>query len=73
MTTIDVRAEMNGIVARVLVEKGRKVNEGDELMILESMKMEIPLIAPCDGVLLECPVSEDDAVDEGQLLAVIGC
>ena len=68
----EVRAEITANVWQVRTEVGAVVKEGDELMILESMKMEIPVTAPIDGVVTELRVASDDQVQEGDVLAVIG-
>jgi acetyl-CoA carboxylase biotin carboxyl carrier protein len=55
------------------VQVGQAVAEGDTLLIVESMKMEIPVTnAPCAGVVQALDVAEGDAVADGQLLALIG-
>jgi acetyl-CoA carboxylase biotin carboxyl carrier protein len=51
---------------------GDSLQEEDVILILESMKMEIPVEAPCAGSLTEIRVSEGDNVEEGTVLAVIG-
>jgi acetyl-CoA carboxylase biotin carboxyl carrier protein len=65
---IEIRAEMDANVWQVLVESGQTVAEDDELMILESMKMEIPVIAPCDGTIASVDVGESDSVKRGATL-----
>ena len=67
-----LRAEMAANVWKVLVTPGQSVAEGDTVVILESMKMEIPVIAEAAGVVAALPVSEGDVVNEGDLLAEIG-
>ncbi len=66
----EVRAEMVANVWKVVVAEGETVSDGDTLVILESMKMEIPVIAEDDGVVA-IKVAEGDAVQEGDLIAVI--
>ena len=68
----EVRAEMVANVWKVVVAEGDKVADGDTLVILESMKMEIPVVAETDGTLAELAVNEGDVVQEGDLIAVIG-
>ena len=68
----EVRAEITANVWQVRTEVGAAVKVGDELMILESMKMEIPVTAPVDGTVTELRVAPDDQVQEGDVLAVIG-
>jgi acetyl-CoA carboxylase biotin carboxyl carrier protein len=67
----EIRAEMVANVWKVVKATGDAVEEGDTLVILESMKMEIPVIAESDGVLRELAVGEGDVVQEGDLIAVI--
>ncbi len=67
----ELRAEMVANVARVVVAAGDKVPAGGMVVILESMKMEIPVEAPCGGRLAEIRVQEGDNVEEGAILAVI--
>ncbi|WP_449064920.1 biotin/lipoyl-binding carrier protein [Planomonospora algeriensis] len=67
----EVRAEMVANVWKVLVKEGDTVEDGDTLVILESMKMEIPVIAEDDGVLAQLKVAEGDVIQEGDLIAVI--
>ncbi|MFF0248401.1 biotin/lipoyl-binding carrier protein [Streptosporangium sandarakinum] len=67
----EVRAEMVANVWKVLVAEGDTVEDGDTLVILESMKMEIPVIAEDDGVVVQLKVAEGDVIQEGDLIAVI--
>ena len=67
----DVRAEMVSTVYQVVVSAGDEVKEGDTLVILESMKMEIPVLAEGAGTLAKLHVAEGDVVQEGDLIATI--
>jgi acetyl-CoA carboxylase biotin carboxyl carrier protein len=67
----EVRAEITANVWQVRTEVGAQVAEGDELVILESMKMEIPVTAPGDGVVTELRVAPEDKVQEGDVVAVL--
>jgi acetyl-CoA carboxylase biotin carboxyl carrier protein len=67
----EVRAEMVANVWKVLVAAGDSVEDGDTLVILESMKMEIPVIAEASGTIAELRVNEGDVVQEGDIIAVI--
>ena len=67
----EVRAEITANVWQVRVEVGQSVDVGDELVILESMKMEIPVMAPLAGTIAALAVAPDDQVTEGDLIAVI--
>jgi biotin carboxyl carrier protein len=68
---IEVESEVAGNVWKVEVEVGDSVAEGDVLIILESMKMEIPVESPAAGTIAEILVAPEDAVEEDQLLAVL--
>jgi biotin carboxyl carrier protein len=59
-------------VWKVLVSQGDHVEEGDTLVILESMKMEIPVLAETAGVITKLHVAEGDVVQEDELIAEIG-
>lgn len=63
-----IRAEMVASVHSVLMAEGDAVVIGDTLVILESMKMEIPVESPCDGVIVALHVVPEESVQEGQLL-----
>jgi acetyl-CoA carboxylase biotin carboxyl carrier protein len=67
----EVRAEMTANVWQVPAVVGQIVAEGDVLVILESMKMEIPVEAPKAGTVSEVRVKPDDQVQEGAVLVVI--
>jgi biotin carboxyl carrier protein len=67
----EVRAEMVANVWKVVVRQGDSVEEGDTLVILESMKMEIPVVTESAGTVSELKVSEGDVIQEGDVIAVI--
>ena len=67
----EVLAEMVANVWKVLASPGDAVSAGDALMILESMKMEIPVESPMDGVVTEVRVREGGVVQEGDIVAVV--
>jgi acetyl-CoA carboxylase biotin carboxyl carrier protein len=67
----DVEAQIAGSVWKIERAVGDVVKEEDVLMILESMKMEIPVEAPCAGRIREIRVREGQAIEEGAILAVI--
>jgi acetyl-CoA carboxylase biotin carboxyl carrier protein len=67
----EVRAEMVANVWQVVASEGDQVTDGDTLVILESMKMEIPVLAEGPGTLTKLAVAEGDVVQEGDLIAVI--
>ena len=64
----DIKAPLTGTVWKIETKAGDALDEDDVIMILESMKMEIPIEAPVDGTLLEICVAEGDAIKEGQVL-----
>jgi acetyl-CoA carboxylase biotin carboxyl carrier protein len=66
-----VTAELVANVLKVEVEVGAKVKAADAVMILESMKMEIPVLAEVDGVVAEVVAAQGDVVTEGDPLVVI--
>ena len=66
-----VEAQVTGSVWKIETQVGARVEEEDVLLILESMKMEIPVEAPCAGRLAEIRVDEGESVEEGAILAVI--
>jgi biotin carboxyl carrier protein len=67
----EIRAEMVANVWKVVKVAGDEVVEGDTLVILESMKMEIPVLTESDGVIKQMAVNEGDVVQEGDLIAVV--
>jgi acetyl-CoA carboxylase biotin carboxyl carrier protein len=67
----DVLAEMVANVWKVVAGPGDRVSMGDPLVILESMKMEIPVESPIDGTVTELRVREGGVVQEGDVIAVV--
>ena len=67
----EIRAEMVANVWKVVAVEGETVADGDTLVILESMKMEIPVVAEGTGKLARLAVAEGDVIQEGDLIAVI--
>jgi len=67
----EIRAEMVANVWKIVVKEGATVSDGDTLVILESMKMEIPVLSESDGTVAKLAVSEGDVVQEGDLIAVL--
>jgi biotin carboxyl carrier protein len=67
----NVEAEMVANVWKVLVATGATVAEGDTLVILESMKMEIPVVSPQGGTVTAVNVVEGGVVQEGDVIAVV--
>ncbi len=64
----EVKCQISGTVWQVLVEVGQDVSEEEDLLILESMKMEIPVSAPLDGTITEILVKPNQPVQEGDVL-----
>ena len=71
MADITVRSELNAIVWKIEAAVGAAVQADDNLIILESMKMEIPVVAPRAGVVKAILVAEKQQVAEGEPLAVL--
>jgi len=69
MAIVDVKAEIAGTVWKVTAQIGDAVEEDEPVMILESMKMEIPVLAPEAGVVTELLVEEGATVTEGAVVA----
>jgi len=69
---LDIKALLPGNVWKIVANPGQSVNEGDVIMILESMKMEIDVVAPKGGVIQSINVATNDKVVEGQVVAVLG-
>ena len=67
----NIKLETGGSVWKLLVGEGDAVKAGQELFILEVMKMEVPYEAPCDGTISELHIAEGDAVQEDQMAMVI--
>ena len=68
----DVIAPMGGKVIDVKVKVGDAVNEGDEVVILEAMKMELPVVAEASGTVKEVKCNKGDAVEAEAVLVVLG-
>lgn len=68
---IEVEAQITGNIWKIEKAVGDEVAEGDILIIMESMKMEIPVESPAGGKLKEFKVQEGDSVEEGAILAVV--
>jgi biotin carboxyl carrier protein len=67
----EIRAEMVANVWKVVAAEGDTVGDGDTLVILESMKMEIPVLTEGSGTVVRLAVAEGDVIQEGDLIAVI--
>ena len=71
MADIKVKSEITGKVWAIEANVGDSLGEEDTIIVLESMKMEIPIVAPQDGSLKQILVAEGDAVTEGQDVAIM--
>ena len=71
MARIEVESEVTGRVWKIVTENGTRVREGDTLLILESMKMEIPVESPCNGTVIKILLNEGDSVNEDQVVAIV--
>jgi acetyl-CoA carboxylase biotin carboxyl carrier protein len=71
MAKIEVRSEITGTVWKINCKPGDSVSAGDVLLVVESMKMEIPVMTEDDGKVAIIMVQEKDAVAEGQVVAVL--
>lgn len=71
MAVVNVKSEIAGNVWKIQAKPGDAIEFEGEIMILESMKMEIPVVAPRAGTVKSITVNEGDAVTEGQVLVVL--
>ena len=71
MARVEIISEVTGKVWKIVAAPGSSMEMDDEIMILESMKMEIPVVMTEAGTLLEILVAEGDSVEDGQIVAVI--
>lgn len=69
MSTVDVKTEITGNVWKVLLKPGDTVEEDEPIVILESMKMEIPVVAPEAGTIAEILVQPEQTISEGSVVA----
>ena len=67
----ELRAPMVGRIIEVMVQPGAQVGEEDEVLMLESMKMQIPITTPRAGTITDIRVKPGDTVQEGDLLLVL--
>ena len=71
MASVEIETEVSGNVWKIEKQVGDSVSKDDVIMILESMKMEIPIEATEDGVIREILVSENDQVEEDQVVVIL--
>ena len=67
----DIKAHITGVVFQVVAHPGDTVAAGDPVIVLESMKMEIPVESPRNGTVKQVPVEEGQTVQEGDTVAVL--
>ena len=67
----EILAPLAGKVFKLLVDVGEEVEEDDEVIVIEAMKMETPVFSPCDGTIKEVKVKAGDSVEEDDVLAII--
>jgi len=68
---MEVRAEVLGRLWRIVAEVGQRVEEDETIMVLESMKMEIPVTSPIGGTVTAILASRGEVVQEGQTVAIV--
>lgn len=71
MARIDIKAEITGKVWQIAAPAGSSVSEDDPIVILEAMKMEIPVVATAAGKVAEIRFGEGDTVNEGDVVAIL--
>ena len=71
MAKIEIKSEITGTVWKLKAKPGDRVESGDTLIVIESMKMEIPVITEDGGTVVEILVHEADPVAEGQVVAIL--
>ena len=69
--SMEIKAPMTGKIVSIVVKAGDKVSAEDEVIIMDAMKMEIPVYAPVDGTVKEINVKEGDSVKTDQLLMIL--
>lgn len=71
MAKLETKTDVTGSVWKITTQVGQKLEPGEIVMIIESMKMEIPVIAEDGGTVVEYCVKEGDAVSEGDVMAIL--
>lgn len=71
MARIEIKSEITGTVWQVNSQPGDRVDSGDTLLVIESMKMEIPVITEDAGTVVEILVQKKDPIAEGQVVAIL--
>jgi acetyl-CoA carboxylase biotin carboxyl carrier protein len=70
--SIEIKAPMTGKIVSIVVNLGDKINAEDEVIIMDAMKMEIPVYAPAEGTVKEINVKDGDSVKTDQVLMTLG-
>lgn len=71
MAKLEAKTDVTGSVWKITTQVGQKLEAGEAVMIIESMKMEIPVIAEDGGTVVEYCVKEGDAISEGDVVAIL--
>lgn len=71
MATEQLKSDVTGKVWKIVLTEGSTAAEGDTILVVESMKMEVPVMANRDGTVVEVLVAEGDSVHEGQVVAIM--
>jgi len=71
MSAYELKSEVTGSVWKIVTQVGQRVDAGEPFMIIESMKMEIPVILEDAGTVVEFRVAEGEAISEGQVVAIV--
>lgn len=69
--SMEIKAPMTGKIINIVVHVGDEVKAEDEVVIMDAMKMEIPIYAPADGVIKEIKIKEGDSVKTDQILIIV--
>lgn len=69
--SMEIKAPMTGKIVSIVVNVGDEVKTEDEIIIMDAMKMEIPVYAPADGVIKDIKVKEGDSVKTDQVLMIL--
>lgn len=69
--SMEIKAPLTGKVISIVVNVGDKVNTDDEVVIMDAMKMEIPIYAPADGTVKKINIKEGDSVKTDQVLVIL--
>jgi acetyl-CoA carboxylase biotin carboxyl carrier protein len=71
MPKLEAKSEVSGFIWKIETTPGQRVAKGDTLLLIESMKMEIPVVAEADGLVVAITVEEGGAVNEGNTVAIL--